>query len=95
MTISAISQCCVSTAYRFTVWSIYEVLCPPAHAAVRNCVAKGEIKGPRKWESINVLYPVVNGNVISRNLTALLSDEPISPSLSKPLACKMAGNDQD
>lgn len=68
---------------------------PHAHAAVRNCVAEGEIKGPSKQGSINILCPVVNGNVISRSLAALLSDEPISLTLSKPLTCKMAGNSQD
>lgn len=83
------------TAYRSTVWTIHKALPPHAHAAVRNCVAEGEIKGPSKQGSINILCPVVNGNVISRNLMALLSDEPISLTLSKPLTCKMAGNSQD
>ncbi len=70
------------TAYRSTVWTIYKALPPHAHAAVQNCVAEGEIKGPSKQGSINMLCPVVNGNVISRNLTTLLSDGPISLTLS-------------
>lgn len=83
------------TAYRSAVCAIYKVLLPHARASVRNCVAEREIKGPGKRGSINILCPVVNGNVISRNLAALLSDEPISRSPSKPLACKTAGNSQD
>lgn len=79
------------TAYRSTPWTIYTVRPACAHAAVRNCVAEGEIKEPSKQGSINILCPVVNGNVISRSLTALLSDEPISLTLSKPLACETAG----